>query len=170
MAKQRSLFDTEIGIVKAMLRKGWRNDAIHYYFNKPDRLISSGRITQIKNGKYGASVEEAQPEELEAFLSAWQDPKKAPPAPSPVDIRLLRSMFVRETGTWRLAGGETDRVECKAGFRLQPEDRFSKALRAMRSQAWPTTRAATSFSASLMQPTRPMDFPTTSSQTRTYRS
>jgi predicted HTH transcriptional regulator len=40
-------------------------------------------------------------------------------------------MFVRETGTWRLTGGETDRIECKAGFRLQPEDRFSKALRAI---------------------------------------
>ena len=132
MAKQRNLSDAEIGIVKAMLRKGWRNDVIHFYFNKPDRLISSGRITQIKKGKYGASVDEALPEELEAFLSAWQDPEaKAPPAPSPVDLRILRSMFVRETGTWRLAGGETDRTECKAGFRLQPEDRFSKALRAI---------------------------------------
>jgi hypothetical protein len=132
MAKKRNLSDGEIGIVKAMLRKGWRNDVIHFYFNKPDRLISSGRITQIKKGKYGASVEEAPPEELEAFISAWEDPDtKQPPAPSPVDIRILRSMFVRETGTWRLAGGETDRTECKAGFRLQPEERFSKALRAI---------------------------------------
>jgi hypothetical protein len=61
MAKQRNLSDAEIAIVKAMLRKGWRNDVIHFYFNKPDRLISSGRITQIKKGKYGASVEEAPP-------------------------------------------------------------------------------------------------------------
>jgi len=132
MAKQRNLSDTEIGIVKAMLRKGWRNDVIHFYFNKPDRLISSGRITQIKKGKYGASVEEAQPEELEAFVSAREDSEaKPPPTPSPVDMRILRSMFIRETGTWRLAGGETDRTECKAGFRLQPEERFSKALRAI---------------------------------------
>ncbi|WP_316163451.1 ATP-binding protein [Bradyrhizobium sp. SZCCHNRI20481] len=132
MAKQRNLSDAEIAIVKAMLRKGWRNDVIHFYFNKPDRLISSGRITQIKKGKYGASVEEALPEELEAFLSAYKDPEaKMPPAPSPVDLRILRSMFVREAGVWRLAGGETDRTECKAGFRLQPEDRFSKALRAI---------------------------------------
>jgi hypothetical protein len=132
MVKQRNLSDAEIGIIKAMLRKGWRNDVIHYYFNKPDRLISPGRIAQIKKGKYGASVEEAQPEELEAFLSDRADPEtKSPPAPSPVDMRTLRSMFVRETGTWRLAGGETDRTECKAGFRLHPEDRFSKALRAI---------------------------------------
>ncbi|MCF1663766.1 ATP-binding protein, partial [Klebsiella pneumoniae] len=78
------------------------------------------------------SVEEAVPEELEVFLSARQDAEIKPlPAPSPVAMRILRSMFVRETGTWRLAGGETDRTECKAGFRLRPEDRFSKALRAI---------------------------------------
>jgi hypothetical protein len=70
VAKKRNLSDAEIGIVKAMLRKGWRNDVIHFHFNKPDRLISSGRITQIKKGVYGASVEEASPEELEAFLAA----------------------------------------------------------------------------------------------------
>jgi schlafen family protein len=132
MRKQRNLSDAEIAIVKAMLRKGWRNDVIHFYFNKPDRLISPGRITQIKKGKYGASVEEALPEELEAFLSAWEDSEAMPPpAPSPVDMKILRSMFIRETGTWRLAGGETDRTECKASFRVQPEDRFSKAIRAI---------------------------------------
>src|SRR5689334_5760061 len=85
MRKQRNLSDAEIAIVKAMLRNGWRNDVIHFYFNKPNRLISPGRITQIKNGKYGASVEEALPKELEAFLSAWEDSEaKPPPAPSPV--------------------------------------------------------------------------------------
>jgi len=62
MRKARNLSDDEIAIAKAMLRKGWRNDARHYYFNRPDRLISSGRIAQIKAGKYGAAVEEAQPE------------------------------------------------------------------------------------------------------------
>jgi hypothetical protein len=50
MPKSRSLSDDEIAIAKAMLRKGWRNDAIHYYFNRADRLISSGRIAQIKTG------------------------------------------------------------------------------------------------------------------------
>jgi hypothetical protein len=57
MAKERNLSRAEISIVKAMLWRGWRNDVIHFYFNKPFRLISSGRITQIKKGKYGASVE-----------------------------------------------------------------------------------------------------------------
>src|ERR1700730_18098613 len=70
MAKQRNLSDAEIAIVKAMLRKGWRNDVIHFYFNKPDRLISSGRITQIKKGKYGASVEEAVRDKTAAILTS----------------------------------------------------------------------------------------------------
>jgi hypothetical protein len=40
-------------------------------------------------------------------------------------------MFIRESGAWRMAGGETDRTECKANFRLQPEERFSKVVRAI---------------------------------------
>jgi hypothetical protein len=95
-----------------MLRKGWRNDVIHFYFNKPDRLISPGRMTQIKKGKYGASVEEALPDELEVFLSAWEDSEvKPPPAPSSVDMKILRSMFIRDAGSWRVAGGETHLAE-----------------------------------------------------------
>jgi Putative DNA-binding domain len=132
MRKPRNLSDEEIAIAKAMLRKGWRNDVIHFYFNKADRLISPGRITQIKAGKYGASVEEAPPEDLDAFLSGWDAPEaEPPPTPSPVDQKILRSMFARDTGTWTLVAGETDRTECKANFRLQPEERFSKAVRAI---------------------------------------
>lgn len=51
--------------------------------------------------------------------------------PSPVDQKLLRGMFARTTGVWKLTDGETDRLECKANFRVHPEDRFSKALRAI---------------------------------------
>lgn len=80
----------------------------------------------------GASIEEALPEELEAFLSTWEAAEaKLPPNPSPVEMKVLRSMFIREAGTWRLAGGETDRTECKANFRVQPAESFSKALRAI---------------------------------------
>lgn len=136
MPKQRTLSDEEIGMAKAMLRKGWRNDMVHFYFNRPDRLISSGRIAQIKAGKYGSSVEEASPEDLQVFVDAWETAKGGqPPAPSPVDQRRLRAFFVRTSGGWRVEGGETDRMECKANFRLQPEDRFSKALRAIAGMA-----------------------------------
>jgi hypothetical protein len=70
--RKRTMTDQEIGIVKAMLSKGMRNDAIHFYFNRADRLLSSGRIAQIRKNKYGASVVEATPDELESFLADWQ--------------------------------------------------------------------------------------------------
>jgi hypothetical protein len=63
-------FVEEVRARKAMLGNGWRNDAIHYYFSRPDRLISSGRIAQIEAGKYGAAVEEAQPEDLDGSFQA----------------------------------------------------------------------------------------------------
>jgi hypothetical protein len=53
--------------LKAMLSKGMRNDAIHFYFNRADRLLCSGRIAQIRKNKYGVSVLEATPDELESF-------------------------------------------------------------------------------------------------------
>jgi len=127
MAKQRNLSDDEIGIVKAMLRKGWRNDVIHYYFNKPDRLISSGRITQIKNGKYGASVEEAQPEELEAFLAAWQDPK----AKAPCAYFVPCSSAKPALGGWRAARRTASSARRASGFSrrmLQPERRVASRV------------------------------------------
>ena len=63
--------DQEISIVKVMLSKGMRNDAIHFYFNRADRLLSSGRIAQIRKNKYGATIVEATPDELESFLADW---------------------------------------------------------------------------------------------------
>ena len=67
----RTMSDDEIALTKAMLRRGLKNDAVHFYFNLPDRLISPGRITQIKQGKYGATVAEASQDELDAFLNVW---------------------------------------------------------------------------------------------------
>lgn len=48
MAKRRTMTDVEVGLVRAMLAKGMKNDQVHFYFNRVDRLISSGRIAQIR--------------------------------------------------------------------------------------------------------------------------
>jgi hypothetical protein len=63
---------------------------------------------------FGAKVNST----LTAVLEA-----KPPPAPSPVDMRIPRSMFVREAGTW-LAGGETDRT----AQRIAHRDRILRQL------------------------------------------
>jgi hypothetical protein len=128
--------DFEIGIAKAMLQKGMRNDAIHFHFhfNRSDRLISSGRIAQIRNGKYGASVAAADPDELESFLSDWkarQVGARSQGTASPVDPNLLSDMFSEKLGSWILRGGETDQSECKLSFRLSPEERFASVVKSI---------------------------------------
>ncbi len=56
MAKNRNMSDEEVGVVRAMLAKGMKNDHVHFYFNRADRLINSGRIAQIRNGSYAKDV------------------------------------------------------------------------------------------------------------------
>jgi hypothetical protein len=42
MTRKRNITDEEIGLIKAMLKIP--NDKVHFYFNRADRLVSSGRI------------------------------------------------------------------------------------------------------------------------------
>jgi hypothetical protein len=49
-----------------------KNDQVHFYFNRADRLISSGRIAQVKNGSYAKDVPTASEDELQAFLAKWE--------------------------------------------------------------------------------------------------
>lgn len=51
MAK-RSITDEEISLIKAMLKRGHKNQDIQFHFNRPDRPVNSGRITGIRNGSY----------------------------------------------------------------------------------------------------------------------
>jgi hypothetical protein len=71
MAKKRTMTDVEVGVVRAMLAKGMKNDQVHFYFNRVDRLISSGRIAQIKEGSYAKDVPPASDDELTAFVAKW---------------------------------------------------------------------------------------------------
>jgi Putative DNA-binding domain len=110
---KRIITDAEIGLIKAMLRRGMPNQEIHFYFNRPDRQISSGRITNIKQGGYGPNVSEATQAELDKFLS--------PPAPThPQALSrtdMARALFRKlPGGIWKLQDGETDQHECKQDF------------------------------------------------------
>jgi hypothetical protein len=135
MAKrQRTMTDEEIALAKAMLKRGLKNDTIHFYFNRSDRLISSGRIAQIKGGKYGAAIEEATPAALDAFLLEWEARQRTAPTASPsspVDRVTLLPMFGEVAGSWTMIVGETDRVECKRSFRLTPEHRFADIIKSI---------------------------------------
>ena len=63
MAK-RSVTDTEIGLIKAMLARGMKNRDIQFYFNRQDRPVNSGRITQIRGGTYGTECAQATESEI----------------------------------------------------------------------------------------------------------
>lgn len=119
MARDRNMSDEEVGLVHAMLAKGMKNDQVHFYFNRADRLISSGRIAQIKNGGYAKNVPAAGEDELQAFLARWNADHATvyPKGPqSPTDIEYVRALFEKRKTTWHVRTGETDVVECKINY------------------------------------------------------
>ena len=134
---RRSITDEEIGLIKAMLRRGMRNRDIQFYFNRQDRPVNSGRITGIRSGDYGPEVPEATDAELDAFLATF--------APAEVGVviegaaqreqtladRALARFVQRADGHWYLIDGETSEQECKAQFdprRMEPIIRAIAAL------------------------------------------
>lgn len=66
----RSIKDKEISLIKAMLKRGHKNQDIQFYFNRPDRPVNSGRITGIRNGSYAnaAKVATASDADLDVLL------------------------------------------------------------------------------------------------------
>lgn len=131
--RERKLSDEEVALAKALLARGRPNDEVHFYFNHADRLISSGRIAQIKNGEYGGEVPPASEARLEKFLQEWrlQNDKSPSDQRSPIGRDLLLSMFAKSPAGWTMTQGETDRIECKQSFRLAPEVRFADVIKAI---------------------------------------
>lgn len=135
---KRSILDSEIGLIKAMLSRGMKNRDIQFYFNRQDRPVNSGRITQIKNESYGSEITEASEAELDAFLASF--------APSDVGVVISRTgilqtptlanrardMFEdRGRAGWFLKTHESEIAECKERFCLRPDNRFADAIRSI---------------------------------------
>ncbi|MGY3131992.1 hypothetical protein ACVWZM_002674 [Bradyrhizobium sp. USDA 4501] len=119
MSKKRNMTDAEVGLARAMLAKGMKNDQVHFYFNRADRLISSGRIAQIKDGSYAKDVPAASDDELAAFIAKWDADHAAiyPKGPqSPTDIDYIEALFEKRKGGWYVRAGETEVVECKLNY------------------------------------------------------
>jgi len=119
MAKKRNMSDEEVGLVRAMIAKGMKNDHVHFYFNRADRLISSGRIAQIKDGTYARDVSVATGAELDAFLAKWGSEhgsiyRKGPLSPANIDY--VVALFEKRKNRWHVSNGETDVVECKLNY------------------------------------------------------
>jgi hypothetical protein len=133
---RKSITDQEIGLIKAMLRRGMRNRDIQFYFNRQDRPVNSGRITGINASEYGPEVPAATDPELDAFLAGFAPSEVGViiEASSPRKLTLAeraRACFVQRDDVWYLADGETSDQECKAQFdprRIEPIVRAIAAL------------------------------------------
>lgn len=129
---RRTITDIEIGLIKAMLRRGMRNRDIQFYFNRQDRPVNSGRITNIRTGTYGPNVPEATVAELDHFLESFVSTQVITAMESSALADRARARFVRrKDSAWYLADGETSEQECKAEFvpkRLEPIIRAIAAL------------------------------------------
>lgn len=146
MARQRSMSDEEIGLAKAMLARGMRNDAVHFYFNRVDRLISSGRIAQIRAGKYGASVPATEPEALDQFIEETRRRVGGAGQPSAAAGGPRRRCLKPSApaGAWWVAKPIRSNASARsASTRTTASARWSNQL-----QEWRTTRVAPSSSAS----------------------
>lgn len=139
MAK-RSITNEEIALIKAMLQRGYKNQEIQFYFNRPDRPVNSGRITGIRNGSYSnaATIAAASDVALDSFLQTLQ-PQPAPMQTiedDPLSPQKIGSFF-HETdgGLWRLIGDETDVCECKAGFGFKHQDKWLRPIAALANNA-----------------------------------
>lgn len=137
MAK-RSITDREIGLIKAMLAREMKNKDIQFYFNRQDRAVNSGRMTQIRDKSYGPEVPQASESDLNLFLSTFK--------PAAIGAVVTHSVMVSETtleeranslfekrgrAGWFLKTHESETTECKESFCVKPEHRFADPLRSI---------------------------------------
>lgn len=134
---KRSITDQEIGLIKAMLSRGMANNSIQFYFNRQDRPVNSGRITGIRQGKYGPDVPKSADDTLSDFMENFTSTAssaeifKMEDAEAgffePMSERILRSFFKQDAdGRWYFLKGESDEFECKENFNIR---RFSKPMK-----------------------------------------
>lgn len=144
--KTRSVTDQEIALIKAMIARDMPNKDIQFFFNRPDRPVNSGRISQIRKGNYSncAAIATASAEELDSFLDSFKPtgvsaavavPGSQTPAldTGPTGIAALKAMFTndKEVGCWRFRHGESDQHECKEGFGFKHADKWLRAVAAL---------------------------------------
>lgn len=113
---KRSVSDEEVALIRAMLSRGMKNQAIQFYFNRQDRPVNSGRITGIRQGTYGAGIAAATDAVLDAFLFSFQPGSVTSPggtSPPSREDSIVAMFCPTKDGGWRLLSGETDQLECK---------------------------------------------------------
>jgi hypothetical protein len=118
------IHDEEIALIKAMMSRGMKIADMQFFFNRQDRPVNTGRFADIRAGRYGRSAQVAPA--ADATLQAFLDDHAAgriqvePARPDPLAKPTLKALFEKAgKGIWRIAGGESERVECKESFHLK---------------------------------------------------
>ncbi|MEO9530288.1 hypothetical protein [Roseibium sp.] len=62
------LEDFEVALIKNLLNRGMRNADIQFYFNRPNRRVNNGRISEIKGGVRGEGIAPASEHETDEFI------------------------------------------------------------------------------------------------------
>jgi hypothetical protein len=128
---KRTIKDSEIALIKAMLDRGMKNQDIQFYFNRPERPVNSGRISTIRSGTYSNSsiIPAASDAELDRFTKLFAAEEAETQSGGDGDIR--RFFRKGSDSHWYLHRGESEEHECKQDFdpkRLIPVVRAVAAL------------------------------------------
>ncbi|EJL57989.1 putative transcriptional regulator with HTH domain-containing protein [Rhizobium sp. CF122] len=131
----RSITDQEISLIKGMLEKGMKNTEIQFFFNRPERKVNTGRISQIKGGSYStsAAIKAADPAVVETFITSFRRKTANSGEDSgPTGEETLRSLFHEVTpGEHFFRLGESDRHECKEDFGFKHSGKWLRAIAAL---------------------------------------
>jgi len=121
-----------------MLARNMKNKDIQFYFNRQDRAVNSGRITQIRDKSYGPDVAQASENDLNHFLSTFKPAAIGAIITHPVAafeptlVERAKSLFEkRGRSGWFLTEHESEITECKESFCIKPENRFADPLRSI---------------------------------------
>ena len=137
---KRSISDSEIALIKAMLARNMKNKDIQFYFNRPERPVNSGRISTIGTGTYSnsSSIPSAADAELDTFIAKFNRDflpvdsacidSESGESPQSEDLALF---LAEEDGVYRLLNGETDEIECKTSFGFKHSDKWLRAVAAL---------------------------------------
>lgn len=138
MPRRRSITDEEIGLIKAMLAREMRNRDIQFYFNRQDRPVNSGRISQIRGGKYGRNVPAADDAALEDFFAQFTPTEvgvviegDGARARQTLSDRARGRFECRDDRHWYLVDGETSDQECKESFDARRMNPIIRAIAAL---------------------------------------
>jgi Putative DNA-binding domain len=138
----RSITNEEIGLIKAMLRKGMKNKNIQFYFNRPDRAVNSGRITQIRDGTYGPEAAEATEAKLNEFRQTFEPNQFVPvaggllagsvPPQTTTDADRIKALLVQDGNElYKLSEDETHKIEWKCEFNSSKLGKIIQTIAAM---------------------------------------